>query len=518
MDIRAQLEERLTEYVKDTLSYIETVRVFCDQEPTWTSERKDEREKLRDISENQQEEEEEKKEKLSAVLKDTLEGLKKLEPFLDAVEKLAATSSHVFNEQIFLLQGKSPESVQSVIADARIDAPLLIHFKRNAESFFQPLLQNVNILVFQLNSYYVLKTEQLCSRIRQNSVECADIYKYKMGQPSVELILNASENAMNQMLDHLNQLCEIRMNQHTRLAFLFQDDAQKFIDVFGERRSKMWQFLSHLEQTAVKLDLMKKGASISTVAGSSVGIVGGVLSLIGIFLAPFTVGASLFVTLAGAGLGGISALDSIVTGITETKVNQHQEHNAQSYLNSYKDDMIKIEDCLKEAANSEGPLVKPTAVDAKTILTNTGEGLKEFLNVADAAAAIRVYKSEKVTAAATEITMQDLNTASDVPQVATFLSRTRLLANVKTLRIVKVVRGISGLVNLFFIGLDGYFIAEEIKSLAKGSESEVSKLMRSRAALWKSELEAWEKMHDSLSIGIKTISESKHTLEKPFLP
>uniref|UniRef100_A0A673M9F7 Uncharacterized protein n=1 Tax=Sinocyclocheilus rhinocerous TaxID=307959 RepID=A0A673M9F7_9TELE len=513
---RAQLEERLTEYVKDTLSYIETVRVFCDQEPTWTSERKDEREKLRDISENQQEEEEEKKEKLSAVLKDTLEGLKKLEPFLDAVEKLAATSSHVFNEQIFLLQGKSPESVQSVIADARIDAPLLIHFKRNAESFFQPLLQNVNILVFQLNILYICFSFKFEMKNDNNYTEI--LYRYKMGQPSVELILNASENAMNQMLDHLNQLCEIRMNQHTRLAFLFQDDAQKFIDVFGERRSKMWQFLSHLEQTAVKLDLMKKGASISTVAGSSVGIVGGVLSLIGIFLAPFTVGASLFVTLAGAGLGGISALDSIVTGITETKVNQHQEHNAQSYLNSYKDDMIKIEDCLKEAANSEGPLVKPTAVDAKTILTNTGEGLKEFLNVADAAAAIRVYKSEKVTAAATEITMQDLNTASDVPQVATFLSRTRLLANVKTLRIVKVVRGISGLVNLFFIGLDGYFIAEEIKSLAKGSESEVSKLMRSRAALWKSELEAWEKMHDSLSIGIKTISESKHTLEKPFLP
>lgn len=157
---RAQLEERLTEYVQDTLIYIETVRDFCDQEQKWTSERKTELEKMRDINENQQEE------KLGDVLKHTLEGLKKLEPFLEAVEKLTVTSSHVFSKQIFLLCGESPERLQSVISDARIDARLLILFRRDAETFFQPRLDNVNILVFQLDNY-VLKTEQLCSRVRQ---------------------------------------------------------------------------------------------------------------------------------------------------------------------------------------------------------------------------------------------------------------------------------------------------------------------------------------------------------------
>ncbi|KAL0149980.1 hypothetical protein M9458_054639, partial [Cirrhinus mrigala] len=115
---------------------------------------------MRDINENQQEG------NLGAVLADTLTGLEKLEPFLDAVEKLTMTSHHVFSGEIFLLWGKSPESVQSVITDARIDAPVLIHFKRNAKTFFQPLLHNVNILEFQLNNY-VLLTEKLCKRIRK---------------------------------------------------------------------------------------------------------------------------------------------------------------------------------------------------------------------------------------------------------------------------------------------------------------------------------------------------------------
>ncbi|RXN08437.1 apolipo L4-like protein [Labeo rohita] len=453
MDIRAQLEDRLMAYVEDTLNYIETVRDFCDQEQKWTSERREGLNKMRDINENQQEG------NLGAVLTDTLTGLEKLEPFLDAVEKLTVTSQHVFCGQIFLLRGKSPESVHS-----------------------------------------------------------ADIDTCETGQPLVQLILNKSENDMKQMLHHLNQLIEIRMDEHTRLAFLFQEDAQKFTDVFGECRSRMWQLLSDLEDTAVHLDSMKKGASISTVTGSSVGIVGGVLSIAGIILAFFTAGASLGLTVAGAGLGGISAANGLVTGITEMAVNSHHEHKAQSYLKSYKDDMIKIEDCLKEVANRERPLVQPSGVDVKTILTGLGEGFKETLNGMGVAEAYKLYKSEKASKALTEIELKELSTAREVPQVAKYLSGTEKLAKASTLAVTKCTRVASGLVNAFFIGLDGYFIYEASESLAQGSETEVSKLIRSRAVLWKSELEAWEKMYDSLRIGKETISKSKITLEKQFVP
>ncbi|KAF4096214.1 hypothetical protein G5714_022183 [Onychostoma macrolepis] len=459
---RAQLEDRLTAYVKDTLEYIETIRDFCDQEQKWTSERKAELEKMRDISENQEQKE------LDAVLKDTLEGLKKLEPFLDAVEKLAVTSSHVFSGQIFLLWGESPERVQSVITDARTDAPLLIHFKRDAETFFRPLLDNVNILIFQLNNY-VLETEQLCRRVRR------------------------------------------KRNEHTRLAFLFQENAQKFIDVFSERRSRMWLFLSDLEETAVKLDSMKFRGSIFTVTSSLVGILGGVLSITGIILAPFTAGASLAFTVAGAVGGGISAASTVATEITETAINSHHERNAQSYLKSYKDDMIKIEDCLKEAANSERPLVQPSADYAPIVLHGAGEVLKEAANVVDAVAG---HKSEKVgltNVKLSEITTEELNTARGTSVV-------RLSKTGSVFKLANISKVVSGITNVFFIGLDGYFIVKESISLHNGSKSEVSKLIRSRAALWKSELEAWEKIHDSLCIGIETINESQDTLEKPFLP
>ncbi|RXN08438.1 apolipo L4-like protein [Labeo rohita] len=496
MRLRAQLVDRLAAYVEDTLDYIETVRVFCDQEQKWTSERKAELDKMRDINENQQEG------NLGAVITDTLKGLEKLEPFLDAVEKLTVTSQHVFRGQIFLLWGKSPEIVQLVITNANTDAPVLILFKRNAKTFFQPLLNNVNVLIFQLNNY-VLKTKQLCSRMRR---------RRETGQPSVKLILRASENDMNQMLDHLKQLREIRMDEHTRLAYLFQEDAQKFTDVFGERRSRMWQLLSDLEDTAVHLDRMKKGASISTVVGSSVGIIGGVLSVLGVVLIPVTAGTSLGLTVAGAGLGGVSVVNALATDSTEMAVNSHHEHKAQSYLKSFKDDMIKIEDCLNELVNSERPLVQPSGVDAAKIARLTGEVIRGGVNVLDEVAAIPLYKSTK----AISVAMRELNTARNIPQVATYLSRTEQVAKAKMMTTVRVVGRISGIINFLFIGLDGYSIYEASKNLAQGSETEVSKLIRSRAVLWKSELEACEKMYDSLRIGKETISKRQEILEKPL--
>uniref|UniRef100_A0A672KJ89 Si:ch73-233k15.2 n=1 Tax=Sinocyclocheilus grahami TaxID=75366 RepID=A0A672KJ89_SINGR len=481
----------MTAYVEDTLDYIETVRDFCDQEQRWTSERKAELEKMRDISENQQEE------KLHAVLADTLEGLEKLEPFLDAVEKLTVTSSHVFSGQIFLLRGKSPERVQSVIADARIDAPVLVHFKRNAETFFRPLLHNVNVLVFQLDSY-VLKTEQICMRMKQ---------KFKMGRPSVQLVPNLSEDTMNQMLDRLSQFHWIVNYMINSVFFLLVQDEPAH--PAGLPLSGKFPVRS-----AVKLDTMKKDTSICTVVGSSVGIVGGASSIIGLALAPFTAGTSLLFSLAGFCVGFISTGITVGAGIAEMVLNHRHEHKAQSYLKSYKDDMIKIEDCLKEQANSERPLVQPSAVDVTDILDGCGDVVQEVVNVVDGVADVAVHKSEKAAKAVTEIELTDFSVACEVPQVATNLSKTGAkLAKAETLIVKCAPKVVSGFTHLFFIGLDIFFIVKESISLAKGSVSEFSKLVHSRAALWKSELEAWEKIHDSLCIGIETISKSQDALE-----
>uniref|UniRef100_A0AAQ6ISD5 Uncharacterized protein n=2 Tax=Anabas testudineus TaxID=64144 RepID=A0AAQ6ISD5_ANATE len=136
------------------------------------------------------------------------------------------------------------------------------------------------------------------------------------------------------------------------MVFLFQDEpCSVFISKFSERQPRMLQFLAELEENAVQLDRMNKGAKISSVAGSSVGAVGGVLSIVGLALIPFTAGVSLGLTMTGMGLGVTSGVNSIVTTATEIGVNRKHQKKASEVFQSFTEDVQTLQDCLDQVIN-----------------------------------------------------------------------------------------------------------------------------------------------------------------------
>ncbi|KAK7883951.1 hypothetical protein WMY93_027074 [Mugilogobius chulae] len=150
---------------------------------------------------------------------------------------------------------------------------------------------------------------------------------------------------------------------------------------------------------------MNKGARISNVVSSSVGVVGGGLSIAGLALAPFTAGLSLGLTIAGAAAAGTSAASEIPE--------------------------------LGQAA-LKGPLALGKAARGGLIALNT-----------------------------------------------------------------------------LFIGVDIFFIVNESVCLSQGSETEISKWIRARADLWRSEVDSLQKFFNSLEEGQKQIDE-KQVLQNPF--
>uniref|UniRef100_A0A667Z3T5 Uncharacterized protein n=1 Tax=Myripristis murdjan TaxID=586833 RepID=A0A667Z3T5_9TELE len=252
----------------------------------------------------------------------------------------------------------------------------------------------------------------------------------------------------------------IRMDQHFRLVFLFQDvSCSEFISEYSERKPRVLQFLSDLEKTAVKLDEMKLGADISGVTSSSVGAVGSVLSIIGLILAPFTAGASLGLTMTGAGLGitmGKSDVaDTVVTGVC-----------------------------------------------------GSGEIAKDIISF------IIDLREPKPMQSANEIEMvvQGAETTANEVQIANEAAARGAAA------LSMPVRAGFGVLNGLFLGLDIYNICKDSTSLHHGSKSEASEFIRARSALWRSELDSWQKIHDSLRQGLETSEKNKKILQKPFYP
>ncbi|XP_068193199.1 uncharacterized protein apol [Antennarius striatus] len=544
--VRQELQEAFGRYTADTFSYIDTVSGFCFNIPKWMLQRESELFTMMDIkdradaidldighvtnSENKGEAFRqyvkskftgftadnrlaELEKELAAVLKGTLAGLEKLDYFLDAVEKLAVTSLHVFmedNRELHLPKGFSLERVQVIIAAARMTCPLLLEFKRDAKVFFLPRLQNVEVLAYQLDSY-IQTTQKICVCL-MTSFFSDNSLKLKL-KTVVDFDEDISDDDVQTMLHHINQLEDIRSNQNFKMVFLFQDmSCESFMKEFSDRRLRMREFLTSLEDSAVQLDRMKKGAKISSVAGSSVGVVGGVLSIVGLALIPVTAGVSLSLTLAGLGLGVTSGANSIITTATEMGVNSTQTKKAREAFQSFMEDVKILQDCLEDVIN-RGMSNVNVAVEVGKLLVKAGALAKSIDAIVDAASTVKLLKSDELITSAGRVAVQEgkgfSRVASDIPDIGQ--------AAVKgPLALSKSARAGLIVVNALFIGVDVFFICKDSISLHQDKKPEASQFIRARAELWSSEMDSWKKIHDSLHEGLPLSQNNQATLDKPF--
>ncbi|KAI9539433.1 hypothetical protein NQZ68_005513 [Dissostichus eleginoides] len=549
---RKELQEALCCYTADTLIDIDTVKEFCEQSSKWILKREKELDMMIDIKTRADKidlcighvtqsqtrgkaflqymkskvtqgtadtRRAELEEELDALLKSTLEGLEVLDCFLAAVENLAVTSLHLFmeeNQVLHLPEGISPVTVQLVIIAARKICPHLLEFKRVADAFFCPKLQNVEVLAYQLDKY-IRTTENICEKLEKSSF--CDFCLKMNDDTLVDLDVDLSEDDTQRMLHHINQLEELRMNQSFRMVFLFQEDepCSDFINKFKERQPRMEQSLKDLEEHAVQLDRMNKGAKISSVAGSSVGAVGGVLSIVGLALIPVTAGVSLALTLTGVGMGITSGVNGAVTTATEIGVNHTYQKKAREVLQSFMEDVQCLQDCLEEVTKREKIHID-VVLGVGKVLAKAGVIGKGIDSFADAASALKLLKSEELALSVGKVAVQEGKALRNVPRVAADIPDIGRAAVKGPLALSNTARaGFIG-INALFLGMDIFFICKDSMSLAKGSETEVSQFIRARAALWRSEVDSMQTIHDLLCEGLKISEENKAILETPIFP
>ncbi|CAL8275082.1 unnamed protein product [Lota lota] len=511
--LRPNAAEMLRSYVSDTLDYVDTVTAFCNINSKWRLQRETELDLMRDIQERATRlnggilqvfkstnkgnaigeyfrnmgspgrKREALEEELATVLKNTVEGMEKLTHFLDAVEKLAVTSPHVFTggeEVVKLSPGICLDSVEDIISAARLVCPLLLQFKRDAGVFFQPSLHNVAVFVAELDKY-IHTTEKICKTMETSSTIGFGHKRHR--QPLVDFAEGLMEDDLQRTLSHMETLSVIRKDQNFRLVYLFQEKAVLgFVNQFRECHPRMLQFLDDMESCAVQLDRMNMGYKISSVAGSSVGAIGGVLAIVGLALAPVTVGVSLGLTFGGVGLGITSGVNSLVTTVTEIAVNKAQQKRASEGLQSFMQDVDTIQACLDEVTNQREEILGEDYGHAFV------RGAKVARNVGTIGKGIDILVDG----------LEDVGTA--VARGPAALSKSARAGFIT--------------LNALFLGLDIFIICKESISLSKGDKSLVSQFIRARAALLRTLLDAWHAMHEALLCGVLEAETGRSVLEQ----
>ncbi|KAJ7989501.1 hypothetical protein DPEC_G00305200 [Dallia pectoralis] len=544
--------ELLVQYISETLCHIETVKEFCVRHSKWLNQRKTELEMMKDIKtrfeqinlnfnhvvksetkfkafkefvQSQRKTDrklEELEEELEAVLKDTLDGMEKLDDFIDAVECLAVTCLSVFEEKQFLrlFPDTIPALVQAVITDARNAYHLLIHFKRDAKAFFIASFFNVEVLACYLDRY-IQTSKQLCNSMEKGSTDCWKYWKnYKT--PVVNLGKNVSEESLQKMLQHLKQLSDIRMDPPLRMTLLFGEKSLHFIGRFHKCRPRMEQFLTELEESAVMLDRMKKGAKISSVAGSSVGVTGGILSIVGLALMPVTAGVSVGLTIAGVSLGVTSGVNSITTGVTEMLVNKTNEKKANEVFENFMKDVKRLQECLEDVDSDWEPILGGNGGNgvlvAGKVISKVGAIGKGIDSIVDCASCVKVLRTQNLLKNTGMVALQEGQAARNLPKLIGDIPEVGQFAKGTQLALSSSARAGFITLNALFIGLDVFFICKDSINLAKGSKSEIAQIIRARLALWRRELESWQMIYDLLCRGIFSFQEGQKILEQSFYP
>uniref|UniRef100_A0A8C3T8D0 Apolipoprotein L3 n=1 Tax=Chelydra serpentina TaxID=8475 RepID=A0A8C3T8D0_CHESE len=95
-------------------------------------------------------------------------------------------------------------------------------------------------------------------------------------------------------------------------------------------RTRVKRHLKELREIADAIDKIHKGATIASITGGTVGIAGGITTIVGLALIPVTFGASLIVSLTGLAVstaGGLTSAAATTTDIVASKVKRETVEN-----------------------------------------------------------------------------------------------------------------------------------------------------------------------------------------------
>uniref|UniRef100_A0A3Q3L5W5 Uncharacterized protein n=1 Tax=Mastacembelus armatus TaxID=205130 RepID=A0A3Q3L5W5_9TELE len=223
--------------------------------------------------------------------------------------------------------------------------------------------------------------------------------------------------------------------------------------------------LTKLRELADNLERVHQGATICSLTGGVMGAVGGVTSIVGLVLAPLTMGASLIVAGVGVGVsaaGGITAGASNITNM----VNQSSDRKAvRSIIKEFEEKITTVATWLQEISNSL------QIIRNRYDSVNTPDTANS--NVSDLAQlGLRAGKTIGAT-----VELIRLVQAMNIGKIA---ARASSISSA-----VRVAKAATGVLTAFLLAVDVFFIAKDVKEIGhiqnamKDSASEpVSEIMR----------------------------------------
>lgn len=253
---------------------------------------------------------------------------------------------------------------------------------------------------------------------------------------------------------------------------------ESFLEAYPRVKLELEEHIRRLHALADKVDKVHRDCTISQVVAGSSSAVSGVLTILGLTLAPVTAGVSLALSATGLGLGAAAAVTSVSTVIVE-KVNVvSAKAEASKLVSTNKDTMEDIKDVLGESGHR-----------LLSVSTNSIQNIKGIQKSISAIQQAKVNPS-LVTKAQRLMTTGKTSTQT-IEQVKEAFGGTALA-------MTKGARIVGAAATGFFLLLDVVSLVHDSKHLHEGAKSQSAAELRQQARNLELKLEELQQVHDSL--------------------
>lgn len=237
-----------------------------------------------------------------------------------------------------------------------------------------------------------------------------------------------------------------------------QKGIRVFNKLFSERAESLWQHVIDLNSIADGLDKFSKNTKIAQITGGSTSAVGGVATIVGLALAPVTMGTSLIVTAVGLGVATAGGLTSAGAGISNQVNNSMDRKAVEKIVQDYQEKMVDLNKCLTFIKQGIENLKKFDLIKMKKHAYN-----RDFPVLSSS-----FYEDGAMVGKALLI---NANEIMRVVQIANVAGSTAA-------RAVQIASMATGVLTGLFVGMDIYFVAKDSKELKKGAKSEFATKIR----------------------------------------
>ncbi|KAM6437817.1 apolipoprotein L3-like [Liasis olivaceus] len=268
-----------------------------------------------------------------------------------------------------------------------------------------------------------------------------------------------------------------------------------FVKEFPARKKEIEKCINCLQEMTNDIDRIHKGCTTASLVSNSTSATSGILTILGLTLAPITAGGSLILTATGIGLGAGATVIGLSAVLYENIINSKGRK--------------KAEGLMKECERSLRKSAHPNTIGFSTELTPNngvlGENVRHLVSnisgqVPDIYVAAKRIKTnvkawKTVQAHLKALAKQASNARSSYWGM---FRNSKEIKKGSTLAMAKGARMLSAVSAGVFLLVDAYGLVRDAKHLMKGAKAELAAEIRRQASKLEEELQNLSKLYDEL--------------------